>query len=125
MSNNIQITKCDNELIVLALQGNQSYELCNIKSGNNNSVIVHIDIDQGEYTGAVKLNGVNGPLNAEKRVALPAGEYTLVYAGVNWGGPYQFAMTVNGEPRSLPAGSAGEQFGFIWDDGNDHLQITV
>lgn len=128
MSNSIKITACDNQLIVLALQWGESYEICNIKSGNNNAVEVPINIIAGNYSGPVKLNGVNKalePADVKEPVSLPPGEYVLVYAGINWGGPYQFTLDVNEKKYSLPKDSAGEQFGFVWNDATEQIKITV
>lgn len=95
-SNTIHITASDNELYVLAYQWGASYQLAHIQSGNGNAVNVTVNINQGAYTEPAVQNGVNGPLNSTYSVNLPSGDYELVAVGVNWGGPWSFALNVNG-----------------------------
>lgn len=113
MSNTVKVTKCDNELIILAYQFTGSYELCRIISGNNQAVNVTLNILQGENPGTLQLNGINNPLNDTVDVFLPAaGQYSLVLLGVNWGGPSQFSVNVNGANYDMPLGSPGD--GLVW-----------
>lgn len=130
-SNTIKITKCDNQLVIYAIDvvsspTQNSYEICNIKSGYNNAVDVNITISQGDAASApVTGNGVDQPLNiANGEVTLPAGQYALVYTGLNWGGPYQFEMEFNGQPQSLPYSSGGKN-GAVWNLGNMDLTFEV
>ncbi|MDH7447651.1 hypothetical protein [Aquimarina sp. 2201CG14-23] len=127
MSNTIKITQCDNQLVLFAIpqgEGN-SYQLCNIKSGNFNSVDVNLQIEAGSYSGGFDANGVGGPLNESGTVQLPAGEYTLVYAGLNWGGPYNFDFTFNGKPYILANDPKKPLYGVIWSKGDNGISFTV
>lgn len=124
MSNQINVTACDNQLILLAYQSGACFEIANIQSGNNNSVDVTLDIVKGSsFSGTVNLNGVNKALSTTNQVTLPAGTYTLVYAGVNWGGPYNFKMEVNKELFELSNGAAMQ--GIVWAKGDNKIQLTV
>lgn len=66
----IDVSKCDNELYVIASTPAGSSELLHIKSGYNKPVAHTI------YPPAI----------------LPPGAYTLILIGINWGGPYQFQV---------------------------------
>ena len=66
----IDVTKCDNELYILASTGANSSELLHIKSGYNKPVATTI------YPPAI----------------LPPGQYTLILIGINWGGPQNFEV---------------------------------
>lgn len=69
----IHVTAVDNELYLLASQEPcGSTELCHIKSGNNEPVD-HTIIPQA---------------------VLPAGQYTLVMIGINWGEEQAFRVTL-------------------------------
>ncbi len=120
MANTIHVTACDNELIILAYQWGVSYELCRILSGNSNAVDLTFTINAGLYTGSMTFNDVNTALNASLNTYLPAGDYSLLLIGVNWGGPTQFNVDVNGNPYNSPGGSAA---GCIWTP--DPIAVTV
>jgi len=107
MSNTITVTACDNELVILAYQVDASFELCQILSGNNQPVNVTLDLSPGTYQNTVVLNGVNQPLSQTITQNLPSGTYSLLVLGVNWGGPTQFTVNVNGTPYTLPFTSEG------------------
>ncbi|MBU2886057.1 hypothetical protein KO507_09820 [Gilvimarinus agarilyticus] len=103
MSNSINVTKCDNELILIAYQWGASFELARILSGNYNSLDVTLDIEAGAYQGGVIVNGVNHPIPPSTHyLYLQPGEYTLVAIGIDWGGPQEFSFTFNGETYALP-----------------------
>lgn len=121
MTNTINVTACDNELILLAYQWGGSFELCRILSGNSNQVNVKIILSAGSYMGPVILNGVNNPLNTQLNVFLPAGQYSLLMLGIDWGGPQQFTATVNNKLYALPSGNQGD--GLVWNPGP--VGITV
>jgi hypothetical protein len=125
MKNNIKITACDNQLILLAVVTEASYELCNIQSGNFMPVSVEISLEAGEYSGPIHANGVNTPIDITKTVKLPAGTYTLLYSGINWGGPYNFNFTFNGESYKLVDDPKNPLFGVIWNKGDNSIQFTV
>ncbi len=113
MSNTIKITAVDNELIVLAYHWTGSYELCRILSGNGMQVNVTLTLAQGEYMGPIVLNAVNNPLNLSLNVCLPVitDKYSLLLAGINWGGPAVFAASVNGTALS---GTIAPGNGVVW-----------
>lgn len=97
MPSTINVTACDNELVIVAYQPNASYVLCNIESGFNNAVNVTLNLTPGNFTQTVVLDGLGGPLNVTQPIALPAGSYSLLLLGINWQtGSYQFLATVNG-----------------------------
>jgi len=121
MTNTINVTACDNELVIMAYQWGASFELCRILSGNSNRVNVNINLNQGSYMGPIVLNGVNNPLNQDLNLYLPAGAYSLLLLGIDWGGPQQFTVAVNNRPYSLPYGNNGD--GLVWNPGP--IAITV
>jgi hypothetical protein len=102
MANQIAVTACDNELIVIAFQPGASFELCRILSGNKNSVKVTVNITAGAYQGTIVLNGVNQELNLAVPQTLASGTYSIQLLGLNWGDVTQFSGTVNGTPFDLP-----------------------
>jgi hypothetical protein len=98
MANTINITACDNELIILAYQGTASFELCRVLSGNSNGVNVKVNIYPGQFQGTLLLDGINIPLSGNYNVALAPGTYSLIGLCVNWGGPQACTFTFNGPP---------------------------
>lgn len=114
MATTINITACDNELLLIAYQGNASYIICDIKSGYGNAVDIQIPISAGSYQGPVQLDGIAGALTGTYPASLPAGGYTLTYAGLNWGGPTQFRFTLDGTPYSLPLNPPVNLNGVVW-----------
>ena len=94
MAANINITACDNELIIIAFTPSISYQIGRILSGNNQGVSVTLNLVEDTYVGGPTLNGTNNPLNDVIDVCLPAGTYSLFLCGINWGGPTAFAGTV-------------------------------
>lgn len=126
MSNTINITACDNQLVLFAVTGSASYEICNIQSGNYNTVLVDINLQAGDYAGPVDANGVNSAIDLPNQsVSLPAGTYTLLYSGINWGGPYNFKFTFGGVPYELTNDPSKPLFGVIWNKGDNEIQFTV
>ena len=121
MSNTITVTKCDNELIVLAYQWGASFELCRILSGNSQPVNVTLNLQSGSYQGTIVLNGVNQPLNQTVTQTLSPGTYSILLLGVDWGGPAEFTVTVNTAPYTLPYQSEGA--GLLFNPGP--ISITV
>lgn len=122
MANQIQVTACDNELVVLAYNSTSSFELCRILSGNNQPVNVNMNISAGVYEGTVVLNGVNQPLNVTFPPTIPSGAYSILLLGINWGGPTQFTVNVNGKPYTLPLNPSGPS-GLTFNPGP--IAITV
>lgn len=121
MGNTVTVTACDNELIVLAYQTSTSFELCRILSGNSQSVNVTLDIQAGSYQNTTVLNGVNSPLSQTITQNLPSGSYSLLLLGIDWGGPSQFTVNVNGTAYTLPSTSQGD--GLLFNPGP--ISITV
>lgn len=119
--NKIDITACDNELIVLAFQGNASYELARISSGYENTVNVTINIAAGNNNGPAVYNGVTSAINETITLCLPSFDYSVAFVGINWSGPTQFAASVNGTSNSLPAGDRDP--GIVWTP--NLIPITV
>ncbi len=109
MANTIKITKCDNELILIAYQWGSSFELCRILSGNNNPVNISINLYSGQFQGTLLLDGINpgSPLSGTYNVALAKGSYSLIGLGIDWGGPMAFAFSLNGAAATFtPTGGA-------------------
>jgi hypothetical protein len=121
MPSQINVTACDNELIVLAYQWGASFELCRVLSGNYNPVNVTLNIQPGTYQGTIVLNGVNQPLNVNLTQTLAPGSYSLLLLGVDWGGPAQFTTTVNGQAFNFP--STNKADGLVFNPGP--IPITV
>jgi len=122
MGNSITTTACDNELVILAYTESASYELCQILSGNSQPVNVTLAIQPGDYQNTVVLNGVNQPLKQSINQTIPSGTYSLLMLGVNWGGPTQFTVNVNGTPFALPFTQQGP-LGLAFNPGP--VSITV
>ena len=122
MPNTIAITACDNELIVLAYQWGASFELCRILSGNNHSVNVTLNINSGVYQGTIVLNGVDQNLSQTITQTLSSGTYSILLLGIDWGGPAQFTVSVNGgTAKTLPLQNEGD--GLLFNPGP--ISITV
>ncbi|MBE0620226.1 MAG: hypothetical protein IH605_06510 [Burkholderiales bacterium] len=113
----IHITKCDNALTLVAWPQSDDvqYEICTILSGNNFPVDVRIPISAGEYRSGIPLNGVGAPLKGSYPASLPAGGYTLAVAGINWGGPWNFSFTLNGQKYDSNNASGN---GVVWLGGD-------
>lgn len=95
----IKVTACDNELYILASQWNGSSELLHIKSGNNDPV--------------------NTSFNLES--VLPKGTWQLTMIGINWGGPWKFAVTVGTMPPFNGAGTG--TVGYVWSKTTPPITI--
>lgn len=130
MSNSINITKCDNQLILIAVNNdntNETVEICNIVSGNTNTVNVTIEIEEGTSAETVRLNGLQQDLSGTHKIQIPKGNYSLVYSGINWGGPYNFQFSVNGgQPYQLLNKADKPLNGAIWSLGDlDTIKFDV
>lgn len=88
----IDVTKCDNELYILASTPAGSSELLHIKSGYNKPVSHTI------YPPAI----------------LPAGNYTLTMIGINWGGPQAFDVKVTAGSSTNYTAPSGSSVGVVW-----------
>ena len=97
MATPVNVTACDNELIVIASTPAASSEVFRIKSGYNNPVSYQVDL----------------------AAILSPGGYDLTMIGLNWGGPYNFLLTVNGTSYGA-SGNANP--GINWAET---IQITV
>ena len=120
MANSIHVTACDNELVVIAYQWGGSFELCRILSGNNMPVDLTLNITAGPYQGSMNFSDVSSALGAKLNTCLPAGAYSLLLMGVNWGGPTNFMVNVNGVQHNSAGGSA---VGLVYNPGP--IAITV
>lgn len=121
MGNTLKITACDNEILVVASNWNESYLLANIKSGNNNTVDFAIDIAEGAASATLNLNGVNAPLTTPQSVSLPAGTYRLNIIGINWGGPTALEAQLNDNAPYKYDGTSQEPL--IWAGGNPEITV--
>lgn len=121
--NTINVTACDNEIIILAYQNNASFELCRILSGFQFPVNVALTIAAGTNTGSVQFDGRSGPLNKIHTINLPSGAYSLLLLGINWGGGQQYIINVNGTVHGIqtyqPNGTSGLPY------HSDPIAITV
>jgi hypothetical protein len=120
MSNTIQVSACDNELIILAYQGGVSYQVGRILSGNGQAVNVSINLLAGNYVGESLFNGINVPLGVSVNSYLPSGSYSLLFLGINWGGPSSFTASVGG---TAVGGTVGQGLGLTWNPGP--IAITI
>lgn len=112
-------------LFAITKDSNHCYELCNIKSGFNYEVAVTLNIQEGEYKAPYNGNGTNGKLVTTKSISLPKGEYYLVYAGLNWGGPYNFKFEFNHSTYELLNNPKQPLDGVIWSQGNRDIKFEV
>jgi len=96
---NINVSKTDNELYILASTGSGSSEIVHIKSGFNNAVAYDV-IPQS---------------------ILAAGTYDLTVVGINWGGPWAFEVTLTPGPNVLQGSGTGT-VGVVF---SKTMQITV
>jgi hypothetical protein len=95
----INVTECDNELIGLAVpsDGSSSVELFDFKLGGG--------------IAAAPINYTVPNLNI-----LQPGNYTLVFVGINWGGPANFKVAVDyttGPATVLTYGQASPGVGVV------------
>lgn len=88
----IEVTACDNELYIIASTPAFSSEICHFKSGYGDPVSYKV----------------------RPQAILPAGAYTLIFVGINWGGPSAFKVTLTQSsgapivltaPTNLPVGA--------------------
>ncbi len=82
----IRVSRCDNELILIASTPSGSSTICHLKSGFN-----------------APVSYVFNPGHI-----LPAGDYTLEMVGINWGGPGAFEVTLitDGNPQTFGSNSS-------------------
>ncbi|SNR17286.1 hypothetical protein [Tenacibaculum jejuense] len=131
MDNIINVSKCDNQLIIIAVNNsneNETVEICNIKSGNFNKVNVNIKIEDSGSNNIpepIKLNGLEQDLSGTYTIKVPSGDYSLIYSGINWGGPYNFQFTFNDKLYELLDGSGGNLVGSIWNLGNLDIKFNI
>jgi hypothetical protein len=116
MSNLINVTACDNELIIVAypISALCSYELCRIVSGYNNKVNVAITLNNDSncpFLGTTLVNGLWGGVDQSINIGLPVGQYSLLLIGINWGDQTQFDVTVNGNSYTYNPSTA---VGVVW-----------
>ena len=100
---NIHVSECDNELYILAApcNGAESSEVLHIKSGYNDPVDYRI----------------------RPQVCLASGDYNLIMAGINWGGPDAFTVTLTTDGVDTPYTFQGTgATGLSW---SQTVKITV
>lgn len=114
MPTTVAITACDNELYVIAFNGNESYLVCRVMSGYYNSVNISMTINQGAYAGPVIISSTNQPVTSTFSTQVPAGSYSLLLIGVDWGVSANFAVNVNGNPVSYAPIPSLPSPGTVW-----------
>lgn len=88
----LNVTRCDNELYVVAYaDGYGSLEVLHISSGYNDPVNYSVNL------GSV----------------LKPGAYNISLIGINWGGPAAFTVTLNGTPYNYVNPNA--PLGLVWN----------
>jgi len=105
----IEVTQCDNELIGLAVPN----------GGTFSSELFHFKLGGGISAAPVNYTVPNIAM-------LPSGNYTLLLAGINWGGPANFKVTVNyttGAPTVLTYANGGPGIGIVWNPAG--VQFTI
>lgn len=90
MATTVNISKCDNELYVVATTGAGTSEICHITSGYFDPVAYQVKLDS----------------------ILPPGNYDLNLIGINWGGPAAFNVEVGGQTFSYDNKNA--PVGVVW-----------
>ena len=100
----IHVTYVDNELYIIAVPLN----------GMTSTKIFHY------------VSGYNDPMNITiiPQHVLTAGQYTLCFVGINWGGPSAFNVTLTTDGAVTPVGPAetSTEVGIVW---SPTVQITV
>lgn len=119
MNNSINITQCDNQLIIVAVsvKTQQFYEIANVGSGP--AVDFTINLVKGVYVRPeIYTNRTStSPAPSTTNIGLPAGKYLIYYTGLNAYGPYNFEFTLNGETFKLLNGQAAAKYGYVWNHG--------
>jgi hypothetical protein len=93
----IQVTRCDNELYIIASQPNGSSEMLHFKAG---------------FSSIGPINVVTVPQHI-----LNGGQYTLTMIGINWGGPaaFEVKVTTNGVQTVYPQAAIPQNtVGVVW-----------
>jgi len=133
-SNTINITACDNQLLIYATQWGYSYLIANLNSGNSHPVDVTINIEAGNYQLGYYGNNVNNndPLPTPFTVYLPPGTYDLNCIGIDWGGPFQTNFTLTTSKGTTKYGSGpistpppGEDVGILWSTEKEPVKLVV
>ena len=133
--NNIKVTKCDNEVYILAVaagpESERNYlsnQLCHIQSGGGQEVDVTINIEEGIYEQPATFNSPFRPLNITSEVRLPKGDYNILAVGIDWGGGRDIDIKIN---NGKPYGTHGYQPGpykvgvYQVNEGRSLGKITV
>ncbi len=120
MNNSINITKCDNQLVIVAVskETQEFYELANVGSGP--AVDFTINLIEGTYVRPeVYTNATSiSPASKTTSLGLPTGKYLIYYTGFNAYGPYNFEFTLNGGTYKLLNDSkAAARYGYVWNHG--------
>ena len=119
----IKVTQCDNEMVLMAYDGSNGYVVANLSYTGNVTRTAEITIHAGNYVNPAYITN-NSPQNVS--VALPAGSYQLVAAGVNWlqseSNPWSFSYRVNNGPVQQGHGS-GPKDGIVWQSNPQSFTI--
>ena len=105
----INVTRVDNELYIIAIPSN----------GLASMEILH-------FVSSNFVSSTNDPVNITiiPQHVLAAGQYTLCFVGINWGGPSAFyvSLTTNGTVTPVGPAPTSNQLGIAW---SINVQITV
>ncbi|MFT6499934.1 MAG: hypothetical protein ACJASQ_000041 [Crocinitomicaceae bacterium] len=119
MKNVINITKCDNELTIVAVSSDRlrSYQIARVGSGPG--VDITLVLEKGTFVEPKPFMNSTGntPPPSSAIVSLPADTYSIYYTGLNFGGPYNFEFTLNEATYKLLDGSAAAAYGYVWNHG--------
>lgn len=102
--NTIKVNSADNELYIIAVsdKANASYEICHLKQGWFRGVNVTLNITAGTFTRGYMADGHNkdgngaNDITGSMNVRLPAGNYAILIATIDWGTKGYSSVTVNG-----------------------------
>jgi hypothetical protein len=114
MKNVIKITKCDDQLRIIATNGVNFYQVAEV--GNGPDVDFNVSLVEGAYIAPKSVMNPTGPVN--DTVCLPAGTYDIYYSGFNMTGPYNYEFSLNGSTYKLLNGQGDAKIGFIWNLGD-------
>jgi hypothetical protein len=134
----LTVSACDNEIYLIAYSraSNASYRLAQVQMVLNSSKPpVTINVKAGAYNNPTPISSTG----AAADVSIPAGDYYLVAAGINWGvgwkaenNPYNFAVSVksgDGTTYSASGSTSGQgsysPAGIVWTPMGAGIPISV
>ncbi len=103
--NVIKVNKADNELYIIAVSSKStaSYQILHLKTGWWKGVDVTLNITAGTFTSGYEANAINATqtnavdLKGSMNIKLPAGDYAILIATIDWGTKGYSSVTVNGK----------------------------